>query len=201
MDLDTPENREILIRDFNKLKEDSSFKINSPDSCEYNCIAWAMGFDDRWVDPLEDDYIHKKWWPDAAPKSRDPRALVSAFECMGFELCENDESEIGCDKVALYKGPAYNVMTQRFESTVVWTHAARVISSNLYHSKMGDSFDIYHRGGNVFEGSIYGTVFAFMRRSVEKRSITEEIKLMPVEIPSDSDKERITRQILSFFTE
>lgn len=48
----------------------------------------------------------------------------------------------------------------------------------------------------VFKDSMYGEVFAFMRRKVADRVITEDIRRIPVDAPSDSDKERIARQIL-----
>ena len=57
-----------------------------------------------------------------------------------------------------------------------WTHAAKVLDRNVYHSKIGGSFDIKHSGGEVFAGSTYGTIYQFMRRKQTDRSICEDIR-------------------------
>ncbi len=51
MALDTPFNRQELIRAFPDLGADPNFHILSDTSDVYNCIAWAMGYEDRWVEP------------------------------------------------------------------------------------------------------------------------------------------------------
>lgn len=48
-ELNSPTNREALIGCFPRLKDDENFEILSPKTDEYNCIAWAMQLDDRWV--------------------------------------------------------------------------------------------------------------------------------------------------------
>lgn len=57
---------------------------------------------------------------------------------------------------------------------VGWTHAAKVISPDKYHSKMGPLFDIYHGSGNVLEPA-YGIIYRFMRRKVEDKIIIDQI--------------------------
>ena len=194
MDIDTPENRKILITEhhFHGLASDPSFSIQSPCTEEYNCIAWAMGFDDRWVDASADDYVHKKWWPENVEKDWTQETLVKAFEKLGFEICDNGIMEPGFDKVALYSA-------LQSDGSVKWTHAARIVRNNIYHSKIGNLFDVYHSGGCVFADTTYGTVYKFMRREISKRAITEKIKSVPVMIPNDKEKERIARRILSFY--
>ena len=118
--------------------------------------------------------------------------MVKAFESLGFETCRNGKCESGYDKVALYCTPDQN-------DHLVWTHAARILKDNLYHSKIGGLFDIYHSAGDVFEKTEYGKVYQFMRRNVENRVITERIMRIPVISPNDEDKERIARLILSFY--
>lgn len=177
MDLNTEENRERLIGAFPKLEDEKGvFHIESPETSGYNCIAWAMGFDDRWVDYLLDS--PKKWWP--AGVSRDWRTdtLISAFEAVGFEKCEDGNTEEGYDKVALYRvRPFQDPETDEWIDEYGWTHAARVIQDNVYHSKIGPSFDIYHRSGDVFEGTDYGEIYQYMRRPENKREIVERIKV------------------------
>lgn len=178
MALDTEENRNQLINIFPKLETDRHFSIQSPKTPEYNCIAWAMGFDDRWVDPSPDfDISRKKWWPDGVARGLNPATLIEAFKHLGFIECSDDRYEEGFDKVALYKiSPLKDSYTGKTIADEGWTHAARVLSSDLYHSKMGGLFDIYHRSGNVFGGTIYGNIYQFMKRKKEDYAITERIK-------------------------
>lgn len=99
MALNSTENRQSLISVFPKLGIDPVFEVESPDTSEYNCIAWAMGFDDRWVDHLPDYSIaRKKWWSEGAERDYRPETLVAAFEKMGFEECGDDMMEQGYDK-------------------------------------------------------------------------------------------------------
>lgn len=189
MDLNTPENRQILINIFPKLGADVSFEIKSEPTQSYNCIAWAMGFDDRWIDPGPDNNIaRKKWWPEGVARDFKPDTLIAAFEALGFERSDDGLEEDGYDKVALYKvSPLINPFTMQKIADEGWSHAARVLSANLYHSKIGESFDIHHRSGDVFKGPLYGEVFQFMKRRTEGRTITEQIMAKPsiVIVPDD----------------
>lgn len=196
MDLNTPENREFLIGHFNGLGNDTSFYVHSPQNRGYNCIAWAMGFDDRWVDYILNS--PKKWWPQGVTTDFKPSSLVSAFESMGFEVCDDDSIEQDYDKVALYKtGPFKNPLTGTLE-TEGWTHAARVIAPGVYHSKIGESFDIYHGSGDVFVGSSYGSVYRFMKRPIRKRDIVDRIKQEePVKIVLPPNLDNLIKSFLS----
>lgn len=188
MALNTQANRDALTKHgFSQLEEDSAFEVTSPcDRC-YNCIAWAMGFDDRWVDDYPDTPSKRKWWPSGVAKDHTPQGLISAFEAVGFECCESPEMEDGYDKVVLYKSSEHVDPVTGVNVPEQWTHAARVIGNNLYHSKMGESFDIHHSGNNVFSQSSYGIEYQSMRRRIEGRSITEAIiaKEPSIFIPQD----------------
>ena len=177
MDLNIEANRESLIYHFPKLKDDGTFTIESPESSEYNCIAWAMGFDDRWIDYI-DDHSPKKWWPSGIARDWNPTTLIAAFEAVGFEPCGMDDSiEVGYDKVALYKvKPFYEPVSKEWKPEG-WCHAARIVEQGVYHSKIGPSFDVRHRCGDLFTGTSYGEVYQIMRRSQDNRSIVEKIKL------------------------
>lgn len=168
MDLDTTANRARIIR-FGNLSTDANFHITSPETGAYNCIAWAMGFEDRWVDYIPSSSQHKKWWPKGVNRSYLPSDLVHAFEAVGFELCDDDEHEDGYEKVALYKVVPFREPISNEMKPEGWTHAARVISKDVYHSKMGPSFDIHHSSGDVFAGTTYGKVYAFMKRAIKDR--------------------------------
>lgn len=140
-------------------RKNALFKVTSPRDESYNCIAWAMGLNDRWVDP---DDASGHWWPVKysdinTQKSRE--VLLKAFESMGFRECANDNIEKHFDKIALY----YNPLTNE------WTHAARVLSRIEYHSKAGKAWDFHHGPGDALKNILnpkvsYGSVYAFMKR-------------------------------------
>lgn len=135
---------------FKKLRTDPNFKITSKKTQKYNCIAWAMGFNDRWVSYIYDPTF---WWPEnAESRGNKPSDLKAAFSALGFTECPSGDIESGYDKVVLYQKDG------------IWTHAARVISDNVCHSKLGESYDVHHSDGNIFEGSCYGDVFCYMKR-------------------------------------
>ena len=50
MDFNTEENRKVLLGYFPQLSKDQHYELLSEETPVYNCIAWAMGFNDRWVD-------------------------------------------------------------------------------------------------------------------------------------------------------
>ena len=158
MALDTPINRHALISVFPDLAGDNNFRILSDVDPQYNCIAWAMGYTDRWVDIDTDLYGH--WWPDGVTKSMSPEALVEAFEAEGFEPTNNAKLEKGYSKVVLYCN----------ESTGEWTHAARIITDHIEHSKFGQAWDGEHSHDVLQntsarqESQSYGSAYAYMRR-------------------------------------
>lgn len=156
MDLNTHDNRLKLITDFPHLNDDPEFKITSPETTEYNCIAWAMGFDCRWVQCTNDTYLNTQgmryvWWPNGVDQSYCPQALIDAFIALGFEQTDNTLFESGYDKAVLYT------------DGTKWTHASRIIADGTEHSKFGASWDATH-GRNRFLDSPYGYPYAYMRR-------------------------------------
>ncbi len=142
--------KDLLPNIFPGLKHDCYFRIMSPQTTKYNCIAWAMGYNDRWVDINTNMFGH--WWPSKIPKGTDPESLIAAFKAVGFEKCSSGLREPGFDKVALY------------QMNNEWTHAARIITDEVYHSKMGQLWDIYHSSGDLFKDSPYGNIFCYMKR-------------------------------------
>lgn len=166
-------NRDALSDVFPDLKNDVNFEILSPQTPKYNCIAWAMQFEDRWVSIFE---YPGYWWPDGVEKTMSPSALIHAFEAVGFTLCDNSNWEDGVDKVVLYKKADEDQ----------WTHAARIVSETTEHSKFGQSFDGTHSHnvlcatGLGYENQSYGVAYAFMKRSktfhVPEESLSGNIK-------------------------
>ena len=155
MDFDIIANRRDLISIFPGLAGDDKFRITSPKTVSYNCIAWAMGFDARWVAntafPGLDAQFRFVWWPDGVEVSQRPEALIAAFASLGFELTDNRGYEPGFDKAVLYSDGNK------------WTHASRLLADDMEHSKFGALWDACH-GCDKFSGSDYGTPYAYMRR-------------------------------------
>lgn len=157
MALDSPVNRSRLADVFPDLADDANFKILSERTDVYNCIAWAMGYTDRWVDP----YIGPgHWWPMGVARDAKPETLVAAFQAEGFEISEDSSLEEGYSKVVLYKK----------KGAEEWTHAARIVTSDIEYSKFGRAWDGQHSHDVLCRTSIgnelqsYGIAYAYMKR-------------------------------------
>lgn len=163
MDYNTLSARESLTRADafgKKLEHDGNFMLTSPFTYRYNCIAYAMGMQDRWVDGAN---LPWHWWP-PVHKGMDVSDLIEAFRFFGFEECGMDDSlDIEYDKVALYC------------NAEGWTHAARVVGNGVYHSKFGASYDGTHSNGDVLEAQ-YGNPFIIMRRRKADAHLTDDRK-------------------------
>lgn len=139
------------------------YTVTSKYDTGYNCVAHAAGdYTQSWDCtslPLPGYY-----WPPGAIRSQGIEALVSAFECIGYERCAGVHLEDGFDKVALY------VDQQGF-----WTHAAKQEGDGVWSSKIGDCEDIRHRTPHAVCGALYGQVMYYMRRIKRgQHEITEE---------------------------
>lgn len=155
MDFNTDANRKELIKYFPSLAQDGNFEIKSECTPIYNCIAWAMGLDNVWVDFL---HIAGHWWPEGVGKNDSCQSLVDAFKAVGFEDADNLDEEAGYEKVVLYEKNGH------------WTHAARCIAPNVEHSKFGEGWDGTH-SHDIFNNSSYGIPFAFMKRKASVKPV------------------------------
>ena len=152
--------RRILIEAFPKLSKDEQFDVTSTASPNYNCIAWACKYSERWIQP---PYLGKPnldcvvWWPPEVEEGLEPSHLVKLFEYHGYEVCDACEREDGFRKVALY----YN------QDTNLWTHAARELNNGYWTSKLGGFNDIQHGTPYAIENNDYGKVYCFMKKKFE----------------------------------
>lgn len=142
---------------FPGLKDDPDFKITSPSNPDYNCIAWAYYYSNRWMWPggVEEkvmDGFH--YWPDGIADSTDVSAFIEAFNKKGFVICDNDSFEEGFRKIALYVN----------KGTTECTHAARQLNNGKWTSKLGSFHDIQHGTPYSLEGDKYGVVYCIMKR-------------------------------------
>jgi hypothetical protein len=122
------------------------YQIQSPQTLQYNCIAWAAGRDDRWWWPNK-----MSFWPDGVPESDKLDAFVLLFQKLGYETCDSSELEDDFEKVAIY------VRDDRVQ------HAARQLENGRWTSKLGPQHDIEHSLDGL-QGDEYGNVACIMRR-------------------------------------
>jgi hypothetical protein len=127
----------------------TNYRITSPHTGNYNCLAWANQEADRWWSPLpEEDY----YWPEGVPREVSMAAFVKAYETLGFKICEHGELEADVEKLAIYATPDGRPQ-----------HVARQLSNGLWTSKLGRLEDIEHELDGL-SGELYGTVQKFMGR-------------------------------------
>lgn len=128
----------------------ANHRITSEDTSDYNCVAYAAGDERRKWDP----YIH--YWPAEAQKDYTIEALLSAFQAIGYSQCAGGKLEHGYQKVALFVNTKQNL----------YEHAARQNNDGSWSSKLGDSFDIWHKSPHGVEGPEYGKLIFFMKRKM-----------------------------------
>src|SRR5947209_5090162 len=80
----------------------SSFRVTSPATRDYNCVAWAAGDTARWWWPDLDPDNDAIFWPPTVPAEETVDAFVSAFATLGFAPGSDEEPEAGFEKVALF---------------------------------------------------------------------------------------------------
>lgn len=148
-----------IISSFPLLKEDADFMITSPDTENYNCIAWAYMYNDRWMWPggVECSTLEGfHYWPNDEDSPL-ISSFIKAFEEKGYKVCDSWKHEDGFRKIALY------------EKDGVCTHAARELVGNKkttgkWTSKLGKAHDIQHGTPFSIEGDYYGKAVCFMKQ-------------------------------------
>jgi hypothetical protein len=130
----------------------SGYKITSPKSNIYNCIAWATGSADRWWWPDPNYQYH---WPVNIPRTNKLESFIKAFEYLGYEVSTNENHEEGFEKVALF--------TKEDKPT----HAAKQLGTGHWTSKLGTQEDIEHFDLKSIEGKQYGKVDVILKRQIK----------------------------------
>jgi hypothetical protein len=131
------------------------FKCASDPDDDYNCIAWAAGKTDRpWWPTTTAPYF----WPPGLPKEPPHVAetldnFIEAFKRQGYEVCWGGRFSRRYEKVAIYVGNKGKP-----------THAARMLPSGGWSSKLGDEEDIEHKDVKCIEGKLYGQTKVFLKR-------------------------------------
>lgn len=128
----------------------SGYKITSPATIEYNCIAWAADDNEAWWWP---DLFYQYYWPPDVPREVNINAFVKAFETLGYKVCHTSTYIPGYEKIAIYAKPSGEP-----------THAAKQLESGKWTSKLGGLEDIEHDHHEGVCGEVYGSVVVFMKR-------------------------------------
>jgi hypothetical protein len=103
-------------------------QYSSP-SIDYNCIAWALGYDHIALWPCND-----LAWPRPKPSSVTVQEFIEVFALFGYVQCDSWIFEAGQEKIALYTDPRGQP-----------THAARQLKDGRWTSKLGPRLmDIVH---------------------------------------------------------
>lgn len=131
----------------------TEYRVTSPQSNSYNCIAWAAGFTDRPWWPIDRTPYY---WP-IEPRIESLDSFTRVFQSLGYEVCDNGELEDNYEKVAIY---IYDDGEP--------SHMTRQLATGQWTSKCGDFEDITHILEGL-EGDYYGTVAVFMKRPVSRQ--------------------------------
>jgi hypothetical protein len=129
------------------------YRVTSPATHDYNCIAWAAGDTARWWWPEVDPDNAAVFWPSGVALEETLPAFVAAFATLGYAPCPGEEPEPGFEKVAL------------FARDGVATHAARQLPDGRWTSKLGLGEDIEH-DLHAVAGELYGSVVLLLKRPV-----------------------------------
>jgi len=134
------------------LLQKKGYKITSPSTIDYNCIAWAMNDNTKWWWP---DLYDQYYWPPDISRESDLAAFINIYEKKGYKICKNKNHERGYEKVAIFTGIDNKP-----------THAARQISKDKWTSKLGNLEDISHHSLKDIEGKEYGKVAVILKRKI-----------------------------------
>jgi hypothetical protein len=143
--------RQEIERYFPRLAHDG-YTITSPNTTDYNCIAWATGDTAAWWWP---DLQGMYYWPDDVPRVEEVWAFEMAFGMLGYTRCSLPIHEPGFEKIALF-----------LNADGKPTHAARQLGSAKWTSKLGSLEDIEHNVLRSLKGPEYGRAVIIFKRPV-----------------------------------
>ena len=150
---------------FPYLKEDDQWKITSPATYEYNCVAWTVDRNDLNIWPMEYgvNYTEHRTinvWFNELPLDETLVTFVHYFNKYGYRICDNDWSlKEGYEKIALYSNDGINM-----------SHVTRQCPNGMWKSKLGNLNDIIHSSPHSLEDSNYGIVCYTMERQIKSNS-------------------------------
>ncbi|MEL7353907.1 MAG: hypothetical protein AAFN38_20965 [Cyanobacteria bacterium J06560_5] len=143
--------KEHLEQQFPNLARDG-YTITSPDTIDYNCVAWAAEANEEWWWP---DAMEQEYWPAGIPREETLPAFIAAFKTLGYEVCDGTSIETGFQKIAIYA-----------DAQQIPRHVARQLANGKWTSKIGQYEDIQHKTLEALTGEApaYGTVAQIMKK-------------------------------------
>jgi hypothetical protein len=126
---------------------DENFTVTSPETWEYNCIAWAAGDANRWWWPGNEH----TYWP-ISDEVTEIESFVRAFGLLGYAVTSEASDPRMFECVAIYAKDG------------IPTHAARQLEDGQWTSKLGRMWDISHEHDALNDG-VYGKPALLMRRA------------------------------------
>lgn len=123
----------------------------SEHTIEYNCVAWVLGSNNKWWQPL----TLGGDWPSDISESYNVNSYIELFIKFGFEKCVDYEFESEYDKIAIFQNTENNE----------FSHVSKLIEPGIWSSKMGDYEDIRHNI-KALENSVYGSIHCYMKRKI-----------------------------------
>lgn len=134
---------------------DEDYTVTSPDTIDYNCVAWAAKTEDEWWWP---DASGQEYWPKGVAREETLSAFIDAFRTLGYEVCDSALLESDFQKLAIYA----NI-------DGVPRHVARQLANGEWTSKIGQYEDIQHKSLKALEGEspAYGKVIQVMKKAVD----------------------------------
>jgi hypothetical protein len=156
-----------MLRAFPRLRKNRNWRLRSPRSDTYQCIAYAgCRTDNKWWPVVHPQFV----WPSDLPRivpnlwglwpPTPVDYFTQRFARLGYEACSDRSFEFGYQKVAIYANDngATHMARQRF-------------FGRGWISKPGELEDIIHRDLSDIEGDMavnmmtYGQVSQVLRRS------------------------------------
>lgn len=128
----------------------SAYRITSPSSDVYNCIAWAAGDTQHWWWPGDPA---RTYWPVGVSRVETLASFRDAFATLGYVVCAQADLEPEFEKIALFA-----------DADGTPTHAARQLPDGSWTSKLGMSEDIQHALADLADG-VYGSVVQILKRA------------------------------------
>ena len=120
----------------------TDFKITSPITTDYNCIAHAADEDDRCWWPISHP---RYYWPPGLPRENTLASFIAGYGTLGYVPCDSFEEEEGYEKVVIY-----------VDANGEPKHAAKMLPGGRWTSKLGDWEDIDHKALAGVSGVDYG---------------------------------------------
>jgi hypothetical protein len=142
-----PDTTEVIERQCPRLTAEG-YRVTSRQSVGYNCVAWALGEDDRWWEPAVGYF-----WPPDLPYDDALDTYVRIFELARYERCDSVELEPGYEKVAVY-----------VDDADAFGHVARQQDNGRWTSKMSFFEDIDHPTAESLLGGAFTRIAVALRR-------------------------------------